>query len=636
MRIKEISKKTGLTERTIRYYESVGLVIPDMEERNFRLWRDYTPEHVRLLTAVATLRRASFRVEEIALLLSAPEKIPETVEKVRLRAETARAEAEKLCERLGQPDLREASDVVVLAQRLEDTASGFDLPPADRSFRTRGMDRYYREARSLSASLAVRIGILVCALWLLSMGLLTCVYAGDLGRQAAQVSEEALEAFREKGQDADPASLPPLSFRPAKSIPARSGPEFPLLKAALVLDERGIVIENEGFEDALPAAELTSELGLGVLKGRLCLMYAPNERIRDNRKAESFRSYLAFRDAPQLGVSFPSREIAGDYPDEEGRYGVGVPVRAGSYEAGEVPSPGVFLPEESEFRPPLELLDGIESGALHFDAGGVLQGSCLRGLWQRDGEGKPVRFLLAAYGWSPWAMAFRLLPGAYLAGLAVFLLFGLLLWLGLRRSLLRPLKELNGALEASLLEVSPREFDYTLPYRELRDLSGRCLLRRQMLNAALPSPPESTADLTELMDIARRKLLPLMDARDLKPAPEYRAEGAAAASPEALQEALLALIREAIPYGEQGEKLVLRTEEREGFLLAEAEVRTKVLRAGTYAALWEGIYRLPGGGDAPGAKLRKASAAIPGSFCAVRKIKHGLCLTLGLPKAKQP
>ena len=58
MRIKEVSGSTGLTERAIRYYESVGLVIPNMEEKSFRLWRDYTPEHVRLLSAVATLRRA--------------------------------------------------------------------------------------------------------------------------------------------------------------------------------------------------------------------------------------------------------------------------------------------------------------------------------------------------------------------------------------------------------------------------------------------------------------------------------------------------------------------------------------------------------------------------------------------------
>ena len=234
-------------------------------------------------------------------------------------------------------------------------------------------------------------------------------------------------------------------------------------------------------------------------------------------------------------------------------------------------------------------------------------------------------------------MALWLLTGTYAVSLAIFLLLGLLLWLRLRYGLLRPLKELNGALEASLLEVSPQEFDYALPYRELRDLTGRYLLRRQMLTAALPSPPESASDLTELLDAAQRKLLPLLDARRLRPTPEYRAVSPAAASPEALQEALLALIREALPYGDQGEKLVLRTLEREDFLLAEAEVLTRHrLRTGDYAALWESVYRLPPWSNAPGSALRRASAAIPGSFCTVRKTKHGLVLTLGLPAAKQP
>ena len=633
MRIKEVAKRTGLTEKTIRYYESVGLVIPDMEMKDHRVWRDYSEHHARLLSAVATLRRASFRVEEIALLLSSPEKIPETVEKVRLRAETARTEAEKLCDRLNQPDLREAVDVVSLASRLEDAASGFDLPPADRSFRTRGMDRYYREARSLSASLAVRLGALVCVLWLLAMALMTCVTARDLDRQAAQASGEALEAFLDDPESRGAGDLPALTFRPADGILTRSGQGFELLKAVLVLDERGIVMENEGFEDELPAAELTTELGLGVMKGRLCLLYAPNQWIRDNRKAKSSRSYLTFRDAPQLGVSFPSREIDGDYPDEEGRYGVGVPVRSGSYEWGEVPSPGVFLPEETEFRPPLELLDGIESGALRFDADGVLQGSCLRGVWLHDGEGRPIRFLLAAYGWSPLTMAIRLLPGAYAVSLGVFLLLGFFLWLTLRNSLVRPLRDWDAALGDELLSVSPAEFDYALRYRELRDLAARCLLRRQMQEAGASALYQEGTDLLPAMETARRKLLPLIGARLMDTAADYRGEGLVAAAPEALEEALLALIREALPYGEQGHALILRVREREGFLLSEAEVRTKVLRTGAYAALWEGVYRLPGGGDAPGAKLRKASAAIPGSFCAVRKTKHGLVLTLGLPKA---
>ena len=123
----------------------------------------------------------------------------------------------------------------------------------------------------------------------------------------------------------------------------------------------------------------------------------------------------------------------------------------------------------------------------------------------------------------------------------------------------------------------------------------------------------------------------MIDARRMEAEADYGAGGTVAAAPEALEDALLALIQEALPYGEQDEKLTLRILEKENYILAEAEVRTKVFRVGTYEALWDGIYRLPGSSDAPGAMLRKASAAIPGSFAAVRKTRRGLCLTLGLP-----
>ncbi len=65
MKIKEVARKTGLTEKTIRYYEHRGLVIPSSTELNGRRFRDYSPEDVTTLKAVSTLRRVRFPVEEI-------------------------------------------------------------------------------------------------------------------------------------------------------------------------------------------------------------------------------------------------------------------------------------------------------------------------------------------------------------------------------------------------------------------------------------------------------------------------------------------------------------------------------------------------------------------------------------------
>ena len=118
MRIKEAARKTGLTEKTIRYYENRGLVQPDTEERNGRTWRDYTEEHIRLLEAVAILRKAQFHVEEIDAILSDPGSIPEVLDKVGNRVEEAYETLGKLRELMNQPELREAPDLLALAEEL--------------------------------------------------------------------------------------------------------------------------------------------------------------------------------------------------------------------------------------------------------------------------------------------------------------------------------------------------------------------------------------------------------------------------------------------------------------------------------------------------------------------------------------
>ena len=113
MRIKEAARKTGLTEKTIRYYESRGLVQPDTEERNGRTWRDYTEDHIRLLEAVAILRRAQL-----------------------LRSELKRREVQ------GAPDL------LHLAEELKETVKPLPLPPQDLKFNFKAQDRILAEEQA--------------------------------------------------------------------------------------------------------------------------------------------------------------------------------------------------------------------------------------------------------------------------------------------------------------------------------------------------------------------------------------------------------------------------------------------------------------------------------------------------------
>ncbi len=624
MRIKEAAKQTGLTEKTIRYYESCGLVIPDMEMRFDRLWRDYKPEHIRLLSAVATLRRASFRVEEIARLLSAPEKIPVTVEDVYRRAEAARDEAEKLCARLGQEDLRESPDILTLARRLEETAAGYSLPLADRSFDLRKQERRVKEPRSLGGMLALKLGAVLLCAWLAAMAANISLLAGYIREQTVPLFAAELEETLDSLTGAklpDGFTLPEpeytvdtelkldyiwlgfnlqyIAFEPTGSFPGVNAATLRPKNAWLTLDKDGWLVSEKGFAYS---EDWNLRAGLTVHSGFLSLIAVDG----------GSSNYLNFQGRSTNSGIFPARG-----------------------EANRVLVDRVNREKVFRRETPPELLEGIESGEFSFDSAMLRKTTVLRGRWLRDEQGKPVTFLLAAYGWNPFAAAVKaLLPfGARL--LVFFLLLGALLWLALRRSLLQPMKALNKALATSPVEVSAGEFDYALRYRELQSLTSGYLLRRQMLSAAPEAPPEADrADLNEAMEAARRKLLPLILDRNLNPVLELAKSGKAAADPEKLTDALLALIREVLPYGNGHARLLLRTGEKEGFLLAEAEVGTKwQLRSGAFASLWEGVYRLPGSGDAPGAKLRRASAALPGSFCAVRRTKKGLALTLGLPKA---
>ena len=148
MRIKEAARRTGLSEKTIRYYESRGLVLPDTEERNGKLWRDYTEEHVAQLTAVATLRKAFFHVEEIDAIRADPERIPETLAGVRARVEETYETLGKLRELMDRPELSEAADMLTLAEGLREAVKPLDLPPQDLKFNFKAMDRMLAEEQA--------------------------------------------------------------------------------------------------------------------------------------------------------------------------------------------------------------------------------------------------------------------------------------------------------------------------------------------------------------------------------------------------------------------------------------------------------------------------------------------------------
>ena len=79
MKISEVCDKTGLTKRTIRFYEEKGLIAPESEDKNGKSFREYSDDDVRMLNAVSTLRRLDFSIDEISQMIEKPESIGKTV-----------------------------------------------------------------------------------------------------------------------------------------------------------------------------------------------------------------------------------------------------------------------------------------------------------------------------------------------------------------------------------------------------------------------------------------------------------------------------------------------------------------------------------------------------------------------------
>ena len=148
MRIKEAARRTGLTEKTIRYYENRGLVLPDTEERNGRTWRDYTEDHIRLLEAVAILRRAQFHVEEIDAILADPGSIPEVLDEVGRRVEKTYETLGRLRSERKRREVHDAPDMLTLAEELKETVRPLPLPPQDMKFNFKAMDKLLAEERA--------------------------------------------------------------------------------------------------------------------------------------------------------------------------------------------------------------------------------------------------------------------------------------------------------------------------------------------------------------------------------------------------------------------------------------------------------------------------------------------------------
>ena len=98
MQIGEVADRVGLSLRTVRYYEEMGLIAPDRTEGGFRL---YGEAHLDRLALIKRMKPLGFTVQQMRELLDARDALRERGdETARERlAEYARVAAER-CDEL--------------------------------------------------------------------------------------------------------------------------------------------------------------------------------------------------------------------------------------------------------------------------------------------------------------------------------------------------------------------------------------------------------------------------------------------------------------------------------------------------------------------------------------------------------
>ena len=131
MKIKEVSSLTGLTQKTIRFYESAGLIAPNSEQINGRSFRDYSEADIARLREISVLRKARFSIEEIKTMQESPEQLPDIFHSYHARIRQERSELEQLSavlDTISEDALTCKSDLV---QELQKGTQTMNLPFVD-------------------------------------------------------------------------------------------------------------------------------------------------------------------------------------------------------------------------------------------------------------------------------------------------------------------------------------------------------------------------------------------------------------------------------------------------------------------------------------------------------------------------
>ena len=120
MKIKAICEKTGLSDRTVRYYIEEGLVSPYFTENYLgRKSFDFSEQDLEQLKSIATLRAFGFTVQEVKEIVTSKGKCEQIVDAVKQRTFQTLDESKRRINALSLIDQTENVDLTQLAKKLE-------------------------------------------------------------------------------------------------------------------------------------------------------------------------------------------------------------------------------------------------------------------------------------------------------------------------------------------------------------------------------------------------------------------------------------------------------------------------------------------------------------------------------------
>lgn len=131
MKIKEVANRTGLTEKTIRYYEEKGLITPEMEMVGKRRFREYTEENINDLEEIANLRRLFFTIEEIKTMKEQSTEIPRILDAYKSRMEEELKAKLQIANSLQSMELSKEDTIESIIHKITPKVEDLPLPMED-------------------------------------------------------------------------------------------------------------------------------------------------------------------------------------------------------------------------------------------------------------------------------------------------------------------------------------------------------------------------------------------------------------------------------------------------------------------------------------------------------------------------